>query len=90
MSNSNGNFVIETNASDIAVGAVLMQYNKSIALISKALNSMKCNYYTTNFESLEIVIACKGWHPYLDGKRTTLLTDYKPPLGIHTTPGLKK
>ena len=33
------NFLVETNASDMAVVAVLMQHNWPVAFTSKALNS---------------------------------------------------
>ena len=71
-------FVVETDASDVAVGAVLMQYDWPVAFILKALNSAQCNYYTIDCKLLAIVLACKRWYPYLDGKKTVVLTDHKP------------
>ena len=53
------NFVIETNASDITVGAVLMQHDWPVAFMSKALNSAQHNYHTTNCELLAVVLECK-------------------------------
>ena len=64
----NANFEVETDASDMAVGAVLMQHDWPFAFISKVLNSAQCNYHTKDCKLLAIVFACKRWHPYLDGK----------------------
>ena len=77
MPNFNANFVVETNASDVAVGAVLMQYDWPVAFISKSLNSAQCNYHTKDCKFLAIVLACKIWHLYLNGKKTVALTDHK-------------
>ena len=58
--------------------------------MSKVLNSAQHNYHTTDCELLAIVLACKRWRPYLDGKKTVVLTDHKPLIGIHTAPNLNK
>ena len=84
------NFVVETDASDVAVGAVVKQYNWPVVFISKALNSAQCNYHTMDHELLAIVLACKRWHPYLDGKKTVVLTNHKRLIGLHTAPDLNK
>ena len=88
MPDFDASFMVETNASDVAVGAVLMQYERPVAFMLKALNSAKCNYHTTDCEILAIVLACRRWHPYLDGKKTIVLTDHKPLVRIHTVPYL--
>ena len=51
------NSVVETDASDIAVGAVLMQHEQPVAFMSKALNSAQHNYYTIDCKLLAIVLA---------------------------------
>ena len=40
MPNSDANFVVEIDASDVAVGARLIQHNQQVAFISKALSSV--------------------------------------------------
>ena len=90
MPDFDANFVVETNASNMAVDAVLMQYNWPVAFMSKALNSAQCNYHITDHKLLAIVLACKRWCPYLDCKKTVVLTDYKPLIGLHTAPNLNK
>ena len=39
MPNFDANFMAETNASDIVIGAVLVQHNWPVACMSKVLNS---------------------------------------------------
>ena len=90
MPDFDADFVVETDASDVAVGAVLMQHDRPVAFMSKVLNSAQRNYHTTDRELLAIVLACKRWRPYLDGKKTVVLKDHKPLVGLHTVPDLNK
>ena len=41
-------------------------------------------------ELLAIVIACKRWRPYLDGRKTRVVTDHKPLVHVFTQPELNK
>ena len=59
MPDFNTNFVVETDCSDVEVGAVLMQHDQPVAFMLKVLNSAKHNYHTINCELLAIVLACK-------------------------------
>ena len=59
MPNFDASFMVETDATDIAVGAVLMQYNWPVAYILKVLNFAQCNYYTIDYKLLEFLLACK-------------------------------
>jgi len=60
-------FVLTTDASDVAIGAVLTQDNKPITYISKALNKTEQLYATNKKELLAIVWALKNLRNYLYG-----------------------
>ncbi|GJP79946.1 hypothetical protein CLOP_g10160, partial [Closterium sp. NIES-67] len=76
-------YVIEADASDQAVGAVLMQDQgnglQPIAYLSKKLHGAELNYPIHDKEALAIVIAFKAWRCYLEGRRTTVYTDHCQP-----------
>lgn len=75
-------FVLTTDASDFAIGAVLSQgqigKDRPIAFASRTLNKSEINYSVIEKELLAIVWACKYFRPYLFGKTFTLYTDHKP------------
>ncbi len=75
-------FTIHTDASQFAIGAVLMQYNeqgqlKPIAFTSRKLHDAECKYPTHDQELLSIIHALKQWKHYcLNGTKTTIVTDH--------------
>ncbi|GJP36238.1 hypothetical protein CLOM_g20769 [Closterium sp. NIES-68] len=73
-------YVIEADASDQAVGAVLMQDQgnglQPIAYLSKKLHGAELNYPIHDKEALAIIIAFKAWRCYLKGRITTVYTDH--------------
>ncbi|GJP82565.1 hypothetical protein CLOP_g12808, partial [Closterium sp. NIES-67] len=85
-------YVIETDASDQAVGAVLMQDQgnglQPIAYLSKKLHGAELNYPIHDKEALAIVIAFKAWRCYLEGRRTTVYTDHCSLKYLKTQPNL--
>ena len=83
-------FTIETDASDVALGAVLMQGERPVAYFSHSLNSAERNYPVHERELLAIVCACKRWRPYIDGQRTQVLTDHKPLIYVQKQSNLSK
>ena len=83
-------FVVKTNASDIAVGAVLIQHDQVVVFMPKVLNSAQNNYQTMDSKLFTIVLPCKKWHPYLDFKKAVVLIDHKPLIGIDTAPNSNK
>ena len=74
--------VIETDASDFAISAVLSQYHdktlKPVAFMSRKMNPAELNYEIHDKELLAIVSAIKIWRHYLEGldQPFTILTDH--------------
>lgn len=75
-------FVLTTDASNFAIGAVLSQgtigSDKPIAYASRTLNESEINYSTIEKELLAIVWATKYFRPYLFGRKFKIVTDHKP------------
>lgn len=75
-------FVLTTDASDFALGAVLSQgpigSDKPIAYASRTLNSTEARYSTIEKELLAIVWAVKHFRPYLYGNKFIIYTDHRP------------
>lgn len=77
--NYNKKFVLTTDASDDAIGAVLAQDNRPITFISKTLNKTERNYATNEKELLAIVFALKNLRNYLYGiTNLEIHTDHQP------------
>lgn len=74
----NKQFQINTDASNVAVGAVLQQDKHLISCFSRTLNSAEQNYSTIEKELLAIVEACKHFRPYIYGRKFVIETDHKP------------
>lgn len=75
-------FILTTDASNLAIGAVLSQgtigSDKPIAYASRTLNSSETNYSTIEKELLAIVWATKYFRPYLFGRKFKIVTDHRP------------
>ena len=71
-------FVVTSDASIFAIGAVLTQGGRPIAFESRKLIPAECNYLVTDLELLAVVHALKKWRCYLEGKPFTVQTDHKP------------
>ena len=70
-------FVVETDASDIGLGAVLMQNNQPIAYLSKALaqHHKHLSIYETEF--LALIMAVEKWRQYLQHQEFIIRIDHK-------------
>ncbi|GJP86448.1 hypothetical protein CLOP_g16473 [Closterium sp. NIES-67] len=90
----NANYVIEADASDQVVGALLMQYQgdglQPIAYLSKKMHEAELNYPIHDKKALAIVIAFKTWRCYLEGRRTTVYTDHCSLKYLKTQPNLSR
>ncbi len=74
-------FVLTTDASNFAVGAVLTQgtgaEERVIAFESKKLSPAETRYPVHDKEMLAVIYALKKWRHYLLGVHTTVVTDHK-------------
>jgi len=88
-------FLITTDASDYAIGAILSQgpvdQDRPIAYASRILNKAEQNYNTTEKELLAIVWAVKHFRPYVYGTKFLIITDHKPLIWLFSIndPGLR-
>lgn len=75
-------FILTTDASNIAIGAVLSQGNvghdKPICYASRTLTDTEQKYSTIEKELLAIVWATKYFRPYLFGRKFKIYTDHRP------------
>ena len=75
-------FILQTDASNKGIGAVLLQDNEGVlmpvAYASKKLLPRQQAYSTIEKECLALVWAVKKFHVYLYGREFTLQTDHQP------------
>ena len=73
---------VMTDASNVAVGAVLQQYCNGqwcpISFFSKALKPAETWYSTFDRELLAVYLALKHFQYFLEGREFHILTDHKP------------
>ena len=85
-------FILDTDASDHAIGAVLSQVDadgreRVVAYGSKSLSHAQRRYSTTRRELLAVVFFCEYYRHYLAGARFTLRTDHKALTWLHNFSG---
>jgi hypothetical protein len=75
-------FSITTDASNIAVGAVLQQRNNDcwepLGFFSKKLTAAETKYSAFDRELLAIYLAIKHFRYFVEGREFTIFTDHKP------------
>jgi len=73
-----GLFILDIDASNTGLGAVLSQIQgeKVIAFHSKLLNKSERNYCVRRKELLAVIVAVKTYHHYLCGRQFLICTDH--------------
>lgn len=73
-------FIIQADASDKGVGAVLVQgealNEKVITYMSQKLSPAQEKYSTTEKECLAVILAVEKFRPYIEGVRFTVVSDH--------------
>lgn len=73
-------FIIESDASDIGCGCVLIQIQggkeKVIAYMSQKFTGAQRKYQTTEKECLAVILGFEKFRPYIEGSRVTVITDH--------------
>jgi ribonuclease HI len=83
-------FQVETDASGVAIGAVLSQEQRPIAYFSEKLNEAKKKYSSYDKEFYAIVQALKKWRHYLLPKEFILYSDNHALQFINNQPKLNQ
>jgi len=83
-------FVLDTDACDVSIGAVLSQvqdgHERVIAYASRTLSRPERNYCVTRKELLAVVFYAKMFRQYLLGRQFLIRTDHSALQWLRTTP----
>ena len=89
----NKNFILETDASILGLGAILSQPQEDgklhpIAYASRTLSQAEKNYPVTDLETLAVVWGVTHFRYYLYGHQVTIYTDHAAVKAVLGTPNL--
>jgi transposase InsO family protein len=77
-------FVIETDASGVGIGAVLMQSGHPLAFLSKALGPRSQGLSAYEKEYMAIIMAVDHWRSYLQAAEFHIITDQRSLVQLST------
>ena len=69
---------IQVDASQVGLGAALLQNGKPVAFASKALTKTECRYANIEREMLAAVFGVERFHTYVYGRSFMIESDHKP------------
>ena len=75
--------VLQVDASQVGLGAALLQDSKVIAYASKSLTPAETRYANIEREMLAVVFGCLEFHHYLYGRSFVCNSDHQPLKKIH-------
>ncbi len=75
-------FTVHADASNVGLGATLLQDNQPVAFASRLLNDAEKKYATIVRELLALKFALVSFREYLHGRNFVAYTDHKPLLGF--------
>jgi hypothetical protein len=70
-------FIVETDACDVGIGAVLSQQGHPLAFVSRALGPENKSLSVYEKEYLAILLAVQQWRPYLQTTEFIIRSDHK-------------
>lgn len=70
-------FIVETDASDTGIGAVLIQRDQPVAFLSKALGPQHQKLSIYEKEFLALIMAVERWRTYLQRQEFIIRTDHQ-------------
>ena len=70
-------FVIETDASEKAIGGTLLQAGRPVVFLSRSLNLSETRLHIVKKEAYALVECVRKWRDLIAGKHFTIITDQR-------------